>query len=224
MKGKNQERRRRLTPEARRALIDEAATAVFARRGYEAATLQEIAGAAGVVASVIYNHYPSKEALYLELLERHSRVLREQTTGVTRNLDPREGLRSRIDDFFSTLENDTFLWRTMFRDPPLAPEISAAHARLQVKASEAMTAVLENGSLDRSEGKGMADPQTPVMVAETVKAGLNGLASWWWDHREVERGAVVDTATSLLWEGLSALVTARSTSSSRRGHRRTPDS
>jgi len=197
---KTGQRRRRLTPEARRALIDQAAAEVFAKRGYEGATLDEIARTAGVVASVIYNHYPSKEALYLELLERHSRVLRERTIDARRGADMRTELRRRIDDFFSTIEEDVFLWRTMFRDPPLNPGIAAAHARLQARASAEITGALENGALG-----GRADPDLPSMVAETVKAGLNGLANWWWDHREVERAAVVETATALLWDGISGM-------------------
>jgi AcrR family transcriptional regulator len=198
--------RRRLTPEARRALIDQAATEIFAQRGYEAATLQEIAGAAGVVASVIYLHYHSKEELYLELLERHSQALRERTIRAPRGSDVRSALRQQIDDFFSAIEEDTFLWRTMFRDPPSEPGIAAAHARLQAKAGQAIASVLKGGALGERQDTGTVNPRAARMVAEMAKAGLNGLASWWWINREVERAAVVDTATALLWDGLSQMV------------------
>jgi AcrR family transcriptional regulator len=193
--------RRRLTPEARRGLIDQAATEVFAQRGYETATLQEIAGAAGVVASVVYLHYGSKEELYLELLERHSRALRERTIRAPRSSDIRGELRQQIDDFFAAIEEDSFLWRTMFRDPPSQPGIAAAHAHLQAMASAAIAGVLEGRDRRARE----VDSNMASMVAEMAKAGLNGLASWWWGHREVEREAVVDTATALLWDGLSQM-------------------
>jgi AcrR family transcriptional regulator len=201
-----QKSRRRLTPKARRALIDEAATEVFAHRGYEAATMQEIATAAGVVASVVYLHYRSKEELYLELLERHSRALRERTIRSPRSSNIRGEFRRQIDDFFSALESDSFFWRTMFRDPPLDPKIAAAHARVHAKASKAITQVLEGGTHKKRRDGGAFDSSTMSMVAEMAKTGLNGLACWWWDHREVERAAVVDTATALLWDGLGRML------------------
>lgn len=201
-----QKTRRRLRPEARRALIDEAATEVFAQRGYEAATMQEIAAAAGVVASVVYLHYRSKEELYLELLERHSHALRKKTIRSPRNSDIRGEFRQQIDDFFSALEKDSFLWRTMFRDPPLDPKIAAAHALVHAKAGAAIAKVLEGGTLEKCRNDGAVDSRAASMVAEIAKAGLNGLACWWWDHREVERTVVVDTATALLWDGLGRVL------------------
>jgi AcrR family transcriptional regulator len=205
--------RRRLTPEARRALINEAATEIFARHGYDSATLQEIASAAGVVTSVIYLHYSSKEELYLKLLEQHSRALRERTIHAPRSSDLRREVHRVIDDFFSTLERDTFLWRTMFRDSPIEPTIAVAHARLQAKASEAITAVIGGGAAMTQSDAPAVDSSAPNMMAEMVKGALNGLAHWWWDHREVDRETVVDTATAVLWEGMSKMTGAEGHSS-----------
>lgn len=188
--------RRRLTPSARRALIAEAATEVFAERGYEAATMQEIARTAGVVASVIYDHYPSKRDLYVELLEQQGRMLVEKTIRPPIEEDFRGGLRAQIDDFFQTIEADPFVWRMLFRDPPGDADTVAAHARVQARATEAIAAVLERG----------ADADSLIsatMVAEMVKSSLNGLAAWWWEHREIPRAELASTATTLLWDGLS---------------------
>lgn len=197
------ERRRRLSPQSRRTLIDRAATAVFAERGYQAATLQEISVSAGVVASVIYDHYRSKEDLYLSLLNEHSRALREKTIRLPPPNNIKGGLRLQIDDFYRGIESDSFLWRTMFFDPPSDPKIAAAHAQLQAKAGEAITEALQASSLRRGSKAEPSDSTAARMLAEMVKGSLNGLASWWWRHQEVERSAVVETATSLLWNGLS---------------------
>jgi AcrR family transcriptional regulator len=201
-------RRRRLSPQGRRALIDQAATAVFARRGYQAATLQEIAFSAGIVASVIYDHYRSKEDLYLSLLNEHSRALRERTIHLPSASAPRAGLRLQIDAFYRGIESDSFLWRTMFFDPPSDPEIATTHAQLQAKAGQAITKVLQAGAKRRGAEVRPADVVAARMLAELVKGALNNLASWWWEHREVERDAVVEAATSLLWDGISKRVDA----------------
>jgi AcrR family transcriptional regulator len=61
------ERRRELT---RTALI-EAATQVFARRGFYGASLDEIAQAAGFTRGAIYKNFDDKEGLFLATVERH---------------------------------------------------------------------------------------------------------------------------------------------------------
>ena len=199
------ERRRRLSPQRRRALIDQAATKVFAERGYQAATLQEIAAFAGVVASVIYDHYGSKEDLYLTLLNEHSRALREETIRLPPATDIRGGLQLQIDDFYRGIESDTFLWRTMFFDPAPDAKIAAAHSELQEEASQAMREALQAGSRRREEVR-PGDVVGATMLAELVRGALNGLAQWWWAHPEVPRRAVVEAAMSLLWDGLSKRV------------------
>jgi AcrR family transcriptional regulator len=194
--------RQRLAPAARRALIETAATRVFAERGFEAATMQEIAGASGVVASVIYDYYQSKQELYVALFERHGQALIGETISISVDSDPRAGLRSRIDGFLRAIEGDPFMWRLMFRDPPGNVEVGAVHTRVQTEASEAIAAVLATDGPGLSGGDSPESVATAV-VAEMIKSSLNGLAAWWWEHREVDRADLTSIATTLLWDGLA---------------------
>src|SRR6478609_7719805 len=63
--------RKRLSAEDRRAAILDAALEVFSRRGYNGASIDEIATAAGISKALIYEHFPSKKDLHVSLLERH---------------------------------------------------------------------------------------------------------------------------------------------------------
>ena len=56
---------------ARREVIEQAATELFAERGYHGASVDEIARRSGVSAPVVYDHFESKLALLPRLLERH---------------------------------------------------------------------------------------------------------------------------------------------------------
>jgi AcrR family transcriptional regulator len=60
----------RLPRDQRRLQLLDAASEVFASKGYHAAAMDEIADAAGVSKPVLYQHFPSKLDLYLALLDQ----------------------------------------------------------------------------------------------------------------------------------------------------------
>ncbi|RXL62837.1 TetR/AcrR family transcriptional regulator, partial [Citrobacter sp. AAK_AS5] len=59
----------RLSAPDRQQQLLAAALQVFSRKGFKGATTREIAGAAGVTEAIIFQHFPSKEALYSAVLE-----------------------------------------------------------------------------------------------------------------------------------------------------------
>ena len=65
----------RLPAEQRRSQLLEVATELFAAHGFHATSMDDLAEAAGVTKPVLYQHFPSKRALYLELLADVDRKL-----------------------------------------------------------------------------------------------------------------------------------------------------
>lgn len=59
-----------------RALLVSAGLELFAERGFELATLDEVALAAGFTKGAIYRHFPSKGAFLLALFEQYAAVAR----------------------------------------------------------------------------------------------------------------------------------------------------
>ena len=59
----------RLTDRKRAAILD-AAVAEFRQSGYEATSMDRIAASAGVSKRTVYNHFPSKEALFAQILQQ----------------------------------------------------------------------------------------------------------------------------------------------------------
>src|ERR1041385_5698536 len=57
----------RMTAGDRKLAIVKAALPLFARKGFAATTTRDLARAAGVSEPLLYKHFPSKEALYLEI-------------------------------------------------------------------------------------------------------------------------------------------------------------
>src|SRR5213594_382910 len=59
-----------------RSLLLEAGLRLFAQRGFDAATLDDIADAAGFTKGAVYRQFPSKSAFLLALFEQYAAVAR----------------------------------------------------------------------------------------------------------------------------------------------------
>lgn len=62
-------------PRVGREHILDAAESLFTERGYKAASIREIARACGVTNAAIYYHFPDKESLFAEVMQRHAQRL-----------------------------------------------------------------------------------------------------------------------------------------------------
>lgn len=194
---------RRLTKDERRLRILEAAARVFADRGYEAASLDEIAEAAGISKPVIYDHFASKKQLHISLLDSETEeLLSFLTVRVTAEQTPERQLEAGFDAFFEFVETHPYAWRLIFRDPTAADaDIVAAHDVVKQRATAAIAALAaahpyaEDGS----------DPDKGILqeaVAVLIKTASNGLAAWWYEHRSVARDQLVEWMMDFAWLGL----------------------
>jgi AcrR family transcriptional regulator len=106
----------RIHSEYRRQQILEHATELFASQGFEGTTTREIAEAAGVNEAIIFRHFPTKEELYWEVIEKKCRE-RQGRARIEQRL--REGgtheqvFRAIAEDFFSRHENDPSMGRLL---------------------------------------------------------------------------------------------------------------
>ncbi len=94
MSGAIQTATRRLTAEQRRQQLFAVALELFAQRGYRATTMDDIAEAAGVTKPLLYQHFSSKRALYLELVDSIARDLLE---AIERAVNLAEGPRQQVE-------------------------------------------------------------------------------------------------------------------------------
>ena len=198
--------RTRLSGTERRGLILAAATEVFAERGYADASMAEIAARAGVVASVIYDHFDSKRALHVELLERHGEALIERSITAIDVGEPLAMLRDSVEAFYRLVEDDPFAWRFLFRDPPAEPEIAAAWRLIHDRATAGIATLIEAGAPDAEWAGGLPASTGAWMLARASQGATNSLAAWWFEHREVSRDQVTNLALRLLWEGLERML------------------
>jgi AcrR family transcriptional regulator len=185
----------------RRELIEQAATSVFAERGYLGASIDEIARRAGVSAPVVYDHFESKLDLYRRLLERTRNELLEVWREHLFVDGPAEGrIAQALEAWATYIESHRAQARMYFREAAGDPDAEAVQQEIHAQGRVALGMVLarEPGAPGYA---GAADQETIEMAGEVIRAGLAGLALWWHDHPHMPRDRVVTTAYNVLWVG-----------------------
>ena len=195
--------RKRLSAEDRRAAILDAALEVFSRRGYNGASIDEIAHAAGISKALIYEHFPSKKDLHVSLLERHVQDIFVRLSQTADTGDPGEvRLRRGVDAFFQWVETHPEAFRLLFRDT-FEIEVAEVLNRLQGQATGAIAALMAAEPAERVPRERLPDPALAIeAMAQQLSGGAQSLALWWQTHPEVEREWLVDRVMEYAWFGL----------------------
>ena len=198
--------RRRLPAAERRELIEQAATRVFAEHGYAGASIDEIARRSGVSPPVVYDHFASKLALFTRLLQRTRDELLPMWV---RELAGAESTDVRMRRAFGAwaqyVEQNRFASRMYFLEATGEPQARAAHREIQAQGRAALSAILGQQPGAQRIAR---DADGLEMAAETMRAGLAGLAIWWDEHPHVPRERIVETAMNVLWTGFERLQAA----------------
>ena len=195
-----EDKRRRLTAAERRDVIERAATEVFAERGYQGASIDEIARRSGVSAPVVYDHFSSKLDLHRRLLERtRDELLEMWRSELSPDGPAEERIPRALDAWARYVESHPYAARMYFQEPTGEAAARAVHEQVRAPARAALAQILarEPGAENIAGG----GEQALEMAAEVMRAGLTGLAIWWIDHPEVPRGQIVETAVNALWIG-----------------------
>jgi AcrR family transcriptional regulator len=198
--------RKRMTADARREVIEQAATAVFAERGYRGSSVEQIARHSGVTVPVVYDHFASKQSLYERLIDRHYAELRDIWFRHADRGEPvAEWLGDAVDDWFAYVESHPFAGRMLFHDSTGDPQIAAMHRRIQARSRASLLPLVERevapARVDLAD-----EPDELELAWETLRAVLQGLAIWWFEHPSVPRERIVRQAMNAVWLGLDRVL------------------
>lgn len=157
-----------LLPRAERqaAILKGAATA-FARAGFAATSMEDVAAAAGITKLIVYRHFDSKEELYRAVLQRVSdRLVEEFVAGVRRHGG--RGVAARALLVVAREDPDAFslLMRHAVREAPFTDYVEAIHRQAVALARNVVTERLRQEGFDE-------------WAAETVISHLNDAVLHW---------------------------------------------
>jgi TetR/AcrR family transcriptional regulator of autoinduction and epiphytic fitness len=165
----------RLTDRKREAII-QAAIAEFRDNGFDITSMDKIAATAGVSKRTVYNHFPSKEELFAEILNQlWARVTAEQETPYRPDLPLREQMRRMLMAKLHMLGDDNFLdlARVAIAATIHSPERAQDMVARMGQREEGLTVWIRAAQAD-----GRLKPVDPEFAAQQVQGLLKSFAFW----------------------------------------------
>lgn len=187
----------------RRGEIMAAAKTVFARKGFHASTIADIAKEAGLAYGSIYWYFDSKEALFHALMAVEEEALRSYVASALAELgdtiDPEALFRTTVRATFEFFEADKASTKLLFRDASSLGEPFERHLGSMFERSIDEIETVVVSAQDRGDVVG----HPPRMVAFTLAAMISQLALRRLSTDDgVGPDVVADFVVSLVLDGL----------------------
>ncbi|MEO8106426.1 MAG: TetR/AcrR family transcriptional regulator [Actinomycetes bacterium] len=188
-----------MTSAARREQLLQVARSLFAERGFEATSVEEIAAKAGVSKPVVYEHFGGKEGIYAVIVDREMQKLLNMVEGALTEDHPRRLLEQAALALLTYIEKDTDGFRILVRDSPVATS-TGTFASLIVDIAGQVEHLLAGEFKARGFDAKFAPMYSHMLVGMVALTG-----QWWVDVRKPKKTDVAAHLVNLSWNGLRGL-------------------
>ncbi|AYN34877.1 MULTISPECIES: TetR/AcrR family transcriptional regulator [Streptomyces] len=192
-------RRTRMTGAERRQQLLEIGRTLFASKGFEGTSVEEIASRAGVSKPVVYEHFGGKEGLYAVVVDREMRQLLSMVTSSLTAGHPRELLEQAAFALLDYIEEHTDGFRILVRDSPVA-QSTGSFASLISDIATQVEDILGREFKNRGFDAKLAPLYAQALVGMVALTG-----QWWLDVRKPKKAEVAAHLVNLAWHGLDGM-------------------
>jgi AcrR family transcriptional regulator len=173
---------------------------LFAQKGFDATSVEEIAAKAGVSKPVVYEHFGGKEGLYAVVVDREMSSLLDAITGaLTSSGHPRELLEQAAFALLDYVETSSDGFRILVRDSPVAQSTGSFASLISDAASQ-----VEHIMGNQLKSRGF-NPKLAPMYAQMLVGMVAFTGQWWLDARKPKLEEVAAHLVNMAWNGLSQL-------------------
>jgi len=191
--------RSRMTAAERREQLIEIARTVFSEKGFDGASVEEIAANAGVSKPVVYEHFGGKEGVYAVVVDREVRQLLGMMREALSAGSPRLLLEQAAFALLDYIEQSSEGFRILVRDSPLGSS-SGSYVSIMNDIASRVEGIL----VEEFKSRGY-DAKSAPMYAQML-VGMVGLTGQWWlDTRKPAKEVVAANLVTLAWNGLAGL-------------------
>ncbi|MET9499033.1 TetR/AcrR family transcriptional regulator [Streptomyces sp. NPDC006552] len=173
-------RRKRVPRHVREQQIIDVAVRVFAKRGYHAASVDEIAELAGISKPMVYLYLESKEGLFLACLSREAERLVSAFQEAARGAGAAPELRlyAGLSAFFAFVAEHRDSWVVLHRQASeLSETIAAAVARARRAVMAEVAGLVRDGISDSGRGTRLG-AEDADFVAHALVGAADSLTDW----------------------------------------------
>lgn len=189
----------RLSAAARRAQLIEVGKTVFAKRGFEGASLEEIAEKAKVSRPILYEHFGGKEGLYAVIVDREMEYLVRRIAESIATGSPRERVENAALAFFSYVKDHPDGFALLTKDAP----VTTAGGGMQSLLNDVATRV---GDVFAASFKSAGyDPKAAPIYAHALVGMVTFVGQWWALEQKPSVEDVASHISALAWMGLRRL-------------------
>ncbi len=163
------------TPVTREDIL-EAAARIFRRKGYHAASMQDIARAVHLQKASLYHHVSSKQEILVALLDQALDLLIDQMQGVlAMDASPQEKLRQAVLGYTKVLAEHRDLAAVLLLEFRfLDPEVRERHVRRRDAYEHLWRALIVEG-----QQAGAFHAEDPSLAAKALLGMINWLVMWY---------------------------------------------
>ena len=189
-----------MSGQERRAQLLDVGRSLFAERGYEGTSIEEIASRASVSKPVVYEHFGGKEGLYAVVVDREMTTLLDSITdALGEEAHPRVILERAALSLLDYVEANRDGFRILVRDSPVT-QATGTFASLISDAASQVEHIL--GGEFRKRG---FDAKASPMYAQMLVGMVALTGQWWLDARKPKKSEVAAHLVNLAWNGLAHL-------------------
>ncbi|MEV4116468.1 TetR/AcrR family transcriptional regulator [Nonomuraea sp. NPDC049695] len=189
---------------------------LFAEKGFDGTSIEEIAATAQVSKPVVYEHFGGKEGVYAVVVDREmQKLLGMITEGLAASHSLVKLERAAL-ALLQYIEESSEGFRILVRDSHAASGTGTFASLINEIASQ-----VEDVLADEFSARGY-DPKLAPMYAQMLVGMVALTGQWWLDVRKPGREEVAAHLVNLAWNGLTGLNPSPSITAMTRGHSATP--
>lgn len=189
----------RMTGAERRQQLLNVARALFAEKGFDGTSIEEIAHRANVSKPVVYEHFGGKEGIYAVVVDRETQILLDRMVSTLHGGHPRAMLEQAASALLGYVEDSHDGFRILVRDSPVASSTGTFSTLLNDIASQ-----VEHILAQQFAVRGY-DEKLAALYAQALVGMVALTGQWWLDARKPKRDEVAAHLVNLAWNGLSHL-------------------
>lgn len=190
---------KRMTGAERREQLIDVSRGIFAERGFDATSIEEIASRAEVSKPVVYEHFGGKEGLYAVVVDREVTQLLSMMRSALTDGGPRQLLEASALSLLDYIESHPDGFRILVRDTPIGASTATFQSIIGDVASR-VEGILVDEFKARKLDHRAAPMYTQMLIGATVSVG-----QWWLDARKPAKEVVAAHLVNLTWNGLTDL-------------------